>query len=130
LYGQRERLQREIQNTIPYSVNRAIDGNEDVCSDTTHSEILSELAEQDTIYVGGEREEKHKETEKSIQRYLKKIYRNLKFFSDNKINYDEPNFVYSSSGEKQQSVQICDYLLKNLGKYLLFYFTTFQNKVT
>ena len=100
-------------------MSRGGDGNEDVCSETTHSEILSELAEQDTIYVGGDREDKHKETEKSIQRYLKKNYRNLKFFSDNKMNYDEPNFVYSSNGEKQQSVQICDYLLKNLGKLII-----------
>ena len=35
-------------------MSRGEDGNEDVCSDTTHSEILSELAEQDTIYVGGD----------------------------------------------------------------------------
>ena len=110
-------MQQEIRSTIPNTVSRGNDGNEDVCSDTTHSEILSELAEQDTIYVGGDHEHKHKETEKSIQRYLKKNYRNLKFFSDTKINYDEPNFVYSSNRQKQQSVQICEYLLKNLGNF-------------
>ena len=112
-------MQREIQSTIPYTVNREENGNEDVCSDTTYSEILSELAEQDTIYVGGDREDKHKEMKKSIQRYLNFFYPNLKFFSDNKINYDKPNFVNSSNGEKQQSVQICDYLLKNLGKLII-----------
>ena len=121
LYIKRNSLQREIRSTIPNTVSRGNDGNEDVCSDTTQSEILSELAEQDTIYVGGDREDKHKETEKSIQRYLKKIYRNLKFFSDTKINYEEPNFVYSSNRQKQQSVQICDYLLKNLGNCIYTY---------
>ena len=64
------------------------------------------------------------EQARTMKRYLRKVYRQVKFPSDDKLEFDEPNFVqsveYDNNGNKifeSQTVEIVDYLLSELGTY-------------
>ena len=56
-----------------------------------------------------------RQVQTTIQRYLKKLYSQVKFFSDSKKDYSEPCFV-TKKGREKQTVVICEYLLKNMNK--------------
>ncbi len=81
----------------------------------TENETLSQLSLQSDLYQSDEQEELSTDTLKTIQGYLKKVYRGAKFLSDKGKMFTEPNFVVVC-GEQSQTVQICDYLWKCLGK--------------
>ena len=74
------------------------------------------LTEQEKLYRNGSQEDFCFDTEKCIQRYLKKIFRQVKFFSDLKEDFKCPNFVCDNKEEEQQTVQICNWLLSHMGK--------------
>ena len=76
---------------------------------------MSQLSLQKDLYESDEQEELKVDTLKTIQSYIKKIYRGAKFLSDTGKMYKEPNFV-SINGQRSQSVEICEYLWKSLGK--------------
>ena len=80
----------------------------------TESEIIHNMNNQEGYYRSHEQESLNKDTLKTIQGYLKIIYRQAKFLSDTGNEYNEPKFV-TSNGYRSQSVQICEYLWKKLG---------------
>ena len=80
-------------------------------------ELLDDLSTQAKLYKSGTEEDYCSDTEKCIHRYFKTIYRQAKFFSDSIEEFKFANFVLASRSpnETKQSVQICDWLLKNIG---------------
>ena len=89
-------------------------GNDDM-SVITESGTLTQMSLQADLYQSDEQEEFKVDTLRTMQTYIKKIYRGAKFLSDTGKNYKEPNFVVPY-GQRSQSVEICDYLWKSLGK--------------
>lgn len=89
------------------------DGNE--ISMMTESVTLCQMNLQEEYYASDEKEELKMDTLKTIQTYVKKIFRQAKFLSDTGSNFKEPNFV-NTTGVRSQSVEICEYLWKSLGK--------------
>lgn len=83
----------------------------------TESGTLSQLSLQKDLYQSDEQEELKVGTLKTIQTYVKKIYRGAKFLTDTGKDYKEPNFV-PVNGQRSQTVDICEYLWKSLGKYM------------
>ena len=92
-------------------------GNNDDISVITESATVNMLNLQADLFESDEKEELKMDTLKTIQTYMKKIYRQAKFLSDSGINFEKPNFVVQN-GPKSQSVEICEYLWKSLGKNL------------
>ena len=92
-----------------------IEDDSDEVSDTTESVIITSLVEQADFYEGRESEPRKKDTEKTIQTYIKKIYRQVKFLTDSGKNYKEPNFVQHVHEQKSQAAQLCEYFWKSLG---------------
>ena len=100
-----------------------IDGceNNDDISVITESATVNLLTMQSEYYDSDEKETLKMDTLKTIQTYLKKIFRQAKFLSDTGTSFNKPNFVLQN-GVKSQSVEICEYLWKSLGKDIYFYF--------
>ena len=90
--------------------------NDDNISVITESATVNLLTQQADYYESDEKEELKMDTLKTIQTYLKKIFRQAKFLSDRGSNFNKPNFVIQN-GEKSQTVEICEYLWKSLGKF-------------
>ena len=95
--------------------------NNDDISVITESATVNLLTIQAEYYDSDEKETLKMDTLKTIQTYLKKIFRQAKFLSDTGTNFNKPNFVLQN-GVKSQSVEICEYLWKSLGKDIYFYF--------
>ena len=95
-------------------VNDQEHDNDDI-SVMTESGTITNMTLQTDLYQCDDQEELNVDTLKTIQTYLKKIYRGAKFLSDTGKKFKEPNFVVSYA-ERSQSVQICDYLWHNLGE--------------
>ena len=93
-----------------------MDDSTDVMSETTESEVLYALVEQSEYYENLDAEITKKDTEKTLQSYLVKIFRQFKFLTESGKNYREPNFVQHVYGQKSQSAELYEYLWKNLGK--------------
>ena len=74
---------------------------------------VMKLAKQAKFYRSSEEEESCSDTVQCIQRYLRRIYRQVKFFSDTRDNFKEPDFV-SPQGRKKQTVVLCEWILENL----------------
>ena len=94
-------------------------GNHDDISVITESATVNLINLQSEYYEGDEKEDLKMDTLKTIQTYLKKIFRQAKFLSDIGNNFNKPNFV-TQNGTKSQSVEICEYLWKSLGKKLKY----------
>ena len=92
-------------------------GNHEDISIITESATMNLINLQAEYYESNEQEPLKMDTLKTIQTYLKKIFRQAKFLSDSGNNFNNPNFV-PQSGIKSQSVEICEYLWKSLGKNL------------
>ena len=92
--------------------------------------MVNMLNLQAEYFDSDEKEELKMDTLKTIQTYMKKIFRQAKFLSDSGINFEKPNFVVQN-GLKSQSVEICEYLWKSLGKDLFVFsrriFITYSN---
>lgn len=95
-------------------------GNHDDISVITESATVNLINMQAEYYSNEEKEPLKMDTLKTIQTYLKKIFRQAKFLSDTGDNFNKPNFV-TQNGIKSQSVEICEYLWKSLGKILNIY---------
>ena len=66
------------------------------------------LAKQAKLYRNPDVEEEIcADTIQCIQRYLRRIYRQVKFFSDIKDDYKEPCFI-SKEGRNKQTVVLCE----------------------
>ena len=98
---------------------RVRNNDSDSFSQTTETEVLTEFETQKALYDGVEKETYKKDTEKTIQRYMKKVFRQVKFLTDSGKEFKEPNFVAHVHGIKSQAVQICEYLWSSLGKKLV-----------
>ena len=96
------------------------EGNHDDISVITESATVNLINLQAEYFESDEREDLKKDTLKTTQTHLKKIFRQAKFLSDTGNNFNKPNFV-TQSGIKSQSVEICEYLWKSLGKILNTY---------
>ena len=103
----------ESENRDNISIEIDVDDSTDVMSETTESEVLSALVEQSEYYENLDAEITKKDTEKTLQSYLKKIFRQVKFLTESGKNYREPNFVQHVHGQKSQSAELCEYLWKN-----------------
>ena len=106
----------ESENRDNISIEIDVNDSTDVMSETTESEVLSALVEQSEYYENLDAEITKKDTEKTLQSYLKKIFRQVKFLTESGKNYREPNFVQHVHGQKSQSAELCEYLWKKLGK--------------
>lgn len=93
-----------------------VDDNSAVLSETSDTDILSSLVDQSEYYETLEPEVKTKDSEKTMQSYLKKIFRQVKFLTDSGKNYREPNFIQHVHGQSSQAVELCTYLWGKLGK--------------
>ena len=91
-------------------------------SETSESLVLTALADESDFYNSHEREVRNADTEKTMQRYIKKTFQLVKFLSDNGKNYKEPSFVQHVHAKKSQSVEICEYLWKLLGKKVFVFY--------
>lgn len=88
----------------------------------THALSFRRLVKLQDMYYALDFHERPSEDDRSaIKRHVKKIYRNVKFFSDNHHEFDEPNFAYAMSSApngadselKKQTVQIAEILMKS-----------------
>ena len=102
-------------------VQNGTNENDDL-SVITELVTITQLGLQADLYESEEQEELNLDTLRTMKRYLKKIYRGAKFLSDSGKNYKEPNFILLQGQEQLQSVQICEFLWKSLGKIVLFLF--------
>ena len=88
-------------------------------SDDNHkksSVTVMKLAKQSNLYKKSSiAEEYNIDTMQCIQRYLKRIYRQVKFFSDTKEDYKEPCFI-TEEGRKKQTVVLCEWILQNINR--------------
>ena len=110
---------KKQHGNIETIVQNGINENDDV-SVITESVTINQLGQQADLYESEEQEELNLDTLRTMKRYLKKIYRGAKFLSDSGKNYKEPNFILLQGQEQLQSVQICEFLWKSLGKIVLF----------
>lgn len=62
-------------------------------------------------YKNGAQEVECNNVLNNIHRYVRQIFRMVKFFSDDKDDYKEPDFV-SKKGREKQTSKICMYLFK------------------
>ena len=110
---------RTAENTTQANITGEIDVdyNIDEMSETTETDVISALVEQSEYYENVSSEVVKKDTEKTLQSYIKKIYKQVKFLTESGKNYKEPNFVQYIHGQKSQSVELCEYLWKSLGEY-------------
>lgn len=97
----------------------SLENSQENLSDTTETEVISALVEQAEYYASSEKEETKSDTEKTLQTYIKKIFRQVKFLTDSGKDFKEPNFVDHIHGQKTQAAELCEYLWKCLGKVFL-----------
>ncbi len=123
---------------IPRSVNHGESANDDMSQNTlttygSTNETMVKLDEQTMYYMDSEGAEPFcKDTLNTMQRYLRRLFRQIKFLSDSKSQFNEPDFVSrgrinSTTGNRdvQQTVQICTFLLENLCKLNCFCYIRF-----
>ena len=90
--------------------------NNDMISTISETATVNKIELQEELYNNEEKEEKKIDTQKTIQRQMKKIFRQCKFPSDTKNQFYKPNFVTSNmNGEKSQTVQICKWIWEKIG---------------
>ena len=104
-----------------------LDNANDLVSTTTESEAIVTLGNQSDLYSDPHKEKVKPDTVKTLQRYIKKIFRQVKFLTDTGREYNEPDFV-NTTVEKSQSAEICEYLWKSLGK-LIIYILIISNEI-
>ena len=100
----------EGSGRISFATQPSVDDSEDL---DTSSETVLKLAKQSQLYKHTATEDVCDDTVQCIQRYLRRIYRQVKFFSDSKEEYKEPCFV-SEEGRKKQTVTLCEWILENI----------------
>ena len=106
-------------NTVADQVRLGMVYERDSEARNENTSIVTKLHLQQKLYDTGPLEDYCSDTEKCLQRYFKCIYRQVKFFTDSKEDIKCPNFVVaenSNHSEMKQIVQICTWLLTNIGK--------------
>ena len=106
-------------NTVADQVRLGMVYERDSETRNENTSIVTKLHLQQKLYDTGPLEDYCSDTEKCLQRYFKSIYRQVKFFTDSKEDIKCPNFVVaenSNHSEMKQIVQICTWLLTNIGK--------------
>lgn len=119
-----------FQRGVPHCVNGRETINDDMSQNTlttngSTNETFVKLDEQRMYYMDSEGCEPFcRDTLNTMQRYLRTLFRQVKFLSDSKSQFNEPDFVsrgrinsVTGNRENQQTVQICTYLLDNLCKF-------------
>ena len=106
-------LQSQEQENDQVTVYGVYEDDDDSADKQDGSNIMS-IAKQSRLYKNQEVEEEIcADTVQCVQRYLRRIYRQVKFFSDTKEDYKEPCFV-SKEGRKKQTVVLCEWILENI----------------
>jgi len=82
-------------------------------NDEVDSEVLKMISQQIIHYKTGDQERECSNVLNNIQRYVRQIFRMVKFFSDDKDDFKEPDFV-TEKGRNRQASKICIYLFKSL----------------
>ena len=90
-------------------------------STISETATVNKIQLQEEFYNNEEKEDLNRDTQKTIQRHLKKVFQQCKFPSDTKNQFHKPNFVTSNiNGEKSQSVQICEWIWKKIGIVFIY----------
>ena len=90
-------------------------------STISETATVNKIELQEELYNNEEKEEKKIDTQKTIQRQMKKNFRQCKFPSDTKNQFYKPNFVTGNiNGEKSQTVQICEWIWEKIG--IVYYY--------
>ena len=85
---------------------------------------LEQLTTQRMLYDDDQKEYLSTDIKETIKRYLKTVYRNVKFLSDSPATFHEPDFIRhgKKDGDGEvvniQSVSICNFLLEQMGKMI------------
>ena len=113
-FGSYENQTLDVDDVHGRNEEEEIDDEYDVNEDT----LMDRLEQQEKWYKLGMLEDYCGDTEKCIQRYFKTIYRQVKFFSETKEEIKKPNFVIAEHNPRNESqtVQICNWILVNIGK--------------
>ena len=82
-------------------------------NDEVDSEELKMISLQIIHYKTGDQESECSNVLNNIQRYVRQIFRMVKFFSDDKDDFKEPDFV-TETGRDRQTPKICKYLFRTL----------------
>ena len=95
--------------------------NNDMISTISETATVNKIELQEELYNNEEKEEKKIDTQKTIQRQMKKNFQQCKFLSDTKNQFYKPNFVTGNmNGEKSQTVQICEWIWEKIG--IVYYY--------
>lgn len=87
------------------------------------AETLDKLERQAQLYENFRAPPVHVDTLTSIKRYLKEVYSDVKFLSDEGSTYNCPDFVTMDNGgenENTQTYMIAQHLFEKLGELVLF----------
>ena len=90
-------------------------------NDNNSQDTLDQLSKQEDVYESGNKEKLCKDGERTMQRYLRQLFRMVKFLSDSDKEFKQPNFV-SNRTQKKQTVTICEWLLEKIGKPEVYIF--------
>ena len=103
-------------------VGVAVGNTADNGSETTLSvDTLGMLNKQEQLYETGGSEKLCNDTKSTIKRYLRKVYRQVKFTSHRGKEFEKPDFVPRNVKDgnneycESQTVQMCNWILKQLG---------------
>ena len=78
-------------------------------STISETATVNNIELQEEFYNNEEKEEKKIDTQKTIQRQMKKKFQKCEFPSNTKNQFYKPNFVTGiMNREKSQTVQICE----------------------
>ena len=85
-------------------------------STISETATVNKIELQEELYNNEEKEEKKIDTQKTIQRQMKKVFQQCKFPSDTKNQFYKPNFVTGNMNRKKsQTVQICEWIWEKIG---------------
>lgn len=129
-YQEYEEVENNTLNNdinIPEASESTSEGEYESCTynssndDLDLVDTITRMTQQDDLYNNGPSERECADTKESIQRYLRRIFRQVKFPTDNGKAFKEPNFVGDKDNESQ-TIQICNWILKHIGKIDMIYF--------
>ena len=110
-----EQQGRGIPNSIQIA-HQEEEEEENLFSSQLSQGTLEQLTTQRILYDDDQKEYLSTDIKETIKRYLKTVYRNVKFLSDSPATFHEPDFIRhgKEDGDEEvvniQSVSICNFL--------------------
>ena len=99
---------------VPNSVRMQITNSSSSTTTTINESFFDKLDEQEELYKNGDKEKLCSDTKKTLQRYLRKLFCQVKFPADSDHDYKYPCFIITKHPVKQ-TVTICEWLLAKIG---------------